>query len=96
MQFAAWAAQAAPGEMFEYHRGFLGVDRTGGGRPMSAARRTELIRTSDHALQLAEAGVVDLIQRRLASDTFCYLAVMRRPRIARRSRCSSSVGAEVA
>lgn len=28
IEFCAWVAQAGPGEIFEYHRGFLAIDRT--------------------------------------------------------------------
>ena len=76
----AWVAQAAPGDVLEYHRGFLGVDRAAYCQPSSAADRAELSRMSNRALQLAARGLVHLVQRRLGPDSFSYLAVMR-PRL---------------
>jgi len=74
---SAWVAEAAPGDVIEYHRGFLGLDRTGHGRPMSMEDRAALSRMSNRAFDLAEQGLVHLIQRRLGPDAFSYLAVAR-------------------
>jgi hypothetical protein len=73
----AWINQAVPGETIEYHRGFLGVDRTPLGQPMSPEDRGHLIRIAECAMRLAEQGLVHLVQRRLGADTFSYLAVAR-------------------
>ncbi|MCB1502156.1 MAG: hypothetical protein KDK07_20625 [Bauldia sp.] len=75
--FSAWVAEAAPGDVIEYHRGFLGLDRTGHGPPMSIEDRSALSRMSHRALCLAEDGLIHLVQRRLGPDTFSYLAVAR-------------------
>ncbi|MDA0664536.1 MAG: hypothetical protein O3B08_17110 [Proteobacteria bacterium] len=83
MLLCAWVAQAAPGQVLEYHRGFLGIDRTPFGQPMTADGRAALIRTSGRALNLAAGGFVHLVQRRLGPGTFSYLAVARaRPKSA--------------
>lgn len=76
---SAWVAQAAPDDSLEYHRGFLAVDRTPFGEPMSASERNLLVRTSLRAMLLADAGFIHLVQRRFGSDRFSYLAVARRP-----------------
>lgn len=73
----AWINQAVPGETIEYHRGFLGIDRTPLGQPMSPEDRGHLIRIAERAMRLGEQGLVHLVQRRLGADTFSYLAVAR-------------------
>lgn len=73
----AWLSRAAPGEAIEYHRGFLGIDRTPLGQPMSTEDRGHLIRIAECAMRLAEQSLVHLVQRRLGADTFSYLAVAR-------------------
>lgn len=77
MMLCAWAAQAAPGETIEYHRGFLGLDRTSYGLPMSPEDRAALIRMATRAFALAERGFVHPVQRRLGPDRFSYLAIAR-------------------
>lgn len=77
IEFCAWVAQAAPGEVLEYHRGFLGLDRSACGRSMSVESRAVLSRTSNRAWQLAEQGLVHLVQRRNGPDDFSYLAIAR-------------------
>ena len=76
VSFCAWAAQAAPGEALEYHRGFLALDRTPFGA-MQREGRAEFIRMTVRARQLAERGLIHLVQRRLGSETFSYLAIAR-------------------
>ncbi len=73
----SWLGQAEPGDVFEYYRGFLGVDLTSFGNPMSSKTRAELARTSSRAYDLAERGFVHLVQRRVDPDTFAYLAIAR-------------------
>lgn len=73
----AWLSRAVPGETIEYHRGFLGIDRTPLGQPISPDDRGHLIRIAECAMRLAEQSLVHLVQRRLGADTFSYLAVAR-------------------
>lgn len=75
--FCAWLGAAAPGDAIEYHQGFLALDRTAYGQPLSAEDRRGLIRTGNRAMQLAEQDFVHLVQRRLAPGTFSYLAIAR-------------------
>ena len=77
IDFCAWLGQAEPGDILEYHRGFLGVDLTPFGNPMSSKTRAELARTSARAYDVAERGFVHLVQRRLGPDVFSYLAIAR-------------------
>jgi hypothetical protein len=77
IELCGWLSQAEPGEAIEYHRGFLSVDRTTLGQPMTAKDRGDLVRTSGRALRLFEQGLVHLVQRRLGADTFSYLAIAR-------------------
>jgi hypothetical protein len=75
--FCAWLSQAGPRDVLEYHRGFLVVDLTPFGGPMNSEARLGLSRTSARAYDLAERGFVHLVQRRLAADSFSYLAIAR-------------------
>jgi hypothetical protein len=77
IELCGWLSQAEPGEAIEYHRGFLGIDRTPLGQPMSPEDRGHLIRIAERAMRLAEQGLLHLVQRRLGADTFSYLAVAR-------------------
>ncbi len=77
IDLCGWLSQAEPGETLEYHRGFLGVDRTPLGQSMSLKDRIDLIDVAERAMRLAEQGLVHLVQRRIADDTFSYLAVAR-------------------
>ncbi len=77
IEFCAWLGQAAPGDVLEYHRGFLVVDVAPFGGPMSSEARAELSRASARAYDLAERSFVHLVQRRLGPDHFSYLAIAR-------------------
>jgi hypothetical protein len=77
IELCGWLSQAEPGETLEYHRGFLGIDRTPLGQPMSLKDRLDLIAMAGRAMRLAEQGLVHLVQRRIGDDAFSYLAVAR-------------------
>ncbi|CAM3583475.1 hypothetical protein TH8_08875 [Thalassospira profundimaris] len=77
VDFCAWLTQAAPGDEFEYHRGFLVLDITPFGSPMDGEARAELARVSDRAFDLAERDFVHLVQRRIGPGAFAYLAIAR-------------------
>jgi hypothetical protein len=81
IELCAWLAQADPGDVLEYYRGLLAVDRAPFGQPMSAKDRFALGLLGDRAMRLADHGFVHLLQRRLGPDNFSYLAIARpRPR----------------
>ena len=73
----AWLAQATHGEILEYHRGFLVLDRSFNEQATNRDQRTALVRVSNRAMQLADRGLVHLLQRRICSDRFSYLAIAR-------------------
>ena len=77
IEFCGWLKKATTGDAIEYHRGFLGADRTPYGQTMSPESRAALICTSNRAFKLAERGLVHLVQRRLAPGAFSYLAIAR-------------------
>ena len=72
----AWLNQAKPGDALEYHRGFLALDRSGQS-PASDDDRIALGQLASLAMRLANRGLVDLAQRRIALDCFSYLAIAR-------------------
>ena len=76
IDLCGWLGQAAPGDVLEYHRGFLALDtfsRYGFADP----ERVELARMARRAWWAAERGLVHLVQRRHGIDDFSYLAVAR-------------------
>ena len=77
IDLCAWIAQAEPGDVLEYHRGTLAIDRL---RGMSKLPRTEVDRVdllADRAFAAAEQRLVHLVQHRLGTDHFSYLAIAR-------------------
>ena len=77
IELCAWVAQAAPGAVLEYHRGYLALDRTGFGRSgrHAGARRARPPRRRAH--DLAERGLVHLVQHRHGPEDYSYFAVAR-------------------
>src|SRR5439155_27089644 len=78
INFIAWLAEAAPGDILEYHGGVLVMDRAGVGQPMSAEDRRDLVCLSNRAMQHDEQGLVHLVQRRIERAKFSYLAIASR------------------
>lgn len=68
--FAAWCDAAQPGESVVYHVGLLMLDRAEGRVPLGLAGL---------AMRCAGNGVVSLVQRRLESGRYQYIAQRRRP-----------------
>ena len=75
--FCAWVAQAAPGEVLVYHRGFLALDRTAFGRVSDPRARSALSQLGSRAHDLAERGLVHLVQHRHGPDDYSYVAIAR-------------------
>lgn len=73
----AWIGQAAPGDILEYHRGFLALDITVHGTRLCERDRAELARMARRAFLAAENDLVHLVQRRHGPDDYSYLAVAR-------------------
>lgn len=77
VEFCAWIAQAGPGDVLEYHRGALAIDRL---PVMSKLPRAECDRVdalAARAWTAAEQRLVHLVQHRLGPDRFSYLAIAR-------------------
>jgi hypothetical protein len=72
-----WIGQAAPGDMLEYHRGFLALDTAL--FTLSAAEQKTLRLLARRARWAAEHGFVHLVQRRIGPGVFANLAI-KRPR----------------
>lgn len=77
LTFLAWLAQAAPGDSQIYHLGFLAVDAETEFGGLSAQERRSLRMLADAAFRAAEQGLVHLVQARLGTDRFAYLAIAR-------------------
>lgn len=84
--FCRWVGQAEPGDVVEYHRGQLSVDRTREASTLGDMARRELGKVADRALQLAAEDRLILVQRRLGEGAFSYLAI----KAAGRSRPASA------
>ena len=79
--FCTWVGTALPGQILEYHRGFLILDAYPGSSPLPEPERKKLWLVGRRAYWAAEQGLVHLLQRRLAPSHFSYVALMRlRPR----------------
>ena len=79
----AWVGRAGPGDRLVYHTGFLAFDLRPDSLSGTPAQRQELRRVATRAWQLAQDGVVHLVQRRLGEAAFDYMIVVRpRPRVA--------------
>jgi len=75
--FCAWVAQAEPGEALVYHRGFLVVDADRLLSNLAPEARLALRCLADAAFRAAGHGLVHLVQARLATDRFAYIAITR-------------------
>ena len=75
--FCGWLGQAAPGDVLEYHRGFLALDCGPQTERMSACERIEIIGLARCVFRAAENGFVHLVQRRNGENDFSYLAIAR-------------------
>jgi hypothetical protein len=77
IELCAWIAQAEPGAVLEYHRGFLALDRTAFGRFAETPARAALSMLGNRAHDLAERGLVHLVQHRHGVEDYSYFAVAR-------------------
>jgi hypothetical protein len=79
ISLCGWIGQAEPGDILEYHRGFLVVDVNPQATNLPQDRRTELCRVAQRAWWASERGLVHLVQRRDGPELFRYLAISRAP-----------------
>src|SRR5699024_7273855 len=77
IELCGWIGQALPGDVLEYHRGFLALDVTPIALHIPSAVRQELARVAERAMRACEQGLVHLVQRRNGADDFSYLAIAR-------------------
>ena len=86
-ELSARLADAAPGEIIPYYVGMLAADRSPTSKALTETQRVTLNALAGRMLQLAEAGRVHLVQRRIGRERFAYIAIVRpqprrRPRLA--------------
>jgi len=77
MELCGWLGQASPGDVLQYHRGFLAIDREPHSHRLPQNERTELIRMCSRAHWAAERGLVHLVQRRHSECDYSYLLIAR-------------------
>ncbi len=70
----SWFDVATAGDGFEYHRGFLAMDRRVGSR-LGEDDRKELGRVADATMVMAKSGRAHLVQRRRGPDDYTYIAL---------------------
>ena len=77
IELCGWIGQASPGAALEYHRGFLALDRTPFGRFADTPSRAALAQLGIRAHDLAERGLVHLVQLRHGAEDYSYFAIAR-------------------
>jgi hypothetical protein len=77
IELCAWVAQAEPGATLTYHRGYLALDRTPFGPFADTPERAALGHLGARAHDLAERGLVHLVQHRHGPEDYSYIAVAR-------------------
>ena len=97
ISFCAWVSQAEPGDRLEYHRGFLVLDTFAQISGLSDKERAELGKLADRCFWAADAGLVHLVQQRIDTDQFAYIAIARpKPRHAAASLSAFLLESEAA
>jgi len=77
IDFCAWVAQALPGDVLEYHRGILAIDRNAEISNLGAAECERIDHLADRAYAAFEQDLVVLVQERVGPYDYRYLAVAR-------------------
>jgi hypothetical protein len=95
IELCGWLGQASPGDVIEYHRGFLALDILPHGGRLAERDHSELVRVGRRALWAADRGIAYLVQRRDGPDDYSYL-VIARPRPSASQSLSELLAAEVA
>jgi hypothetical protein len=73
----AWIAQAEAGEALIYHQGFLVVDTDPVLSKLPGDERLALRALASAAFRAEAQGLVHLVQQRMATDRFAYIAIAR-------------------
>ena len=74
-----WLATAKAGDILEYHRGVLVIDRLPGGGRLAERDRRDLDRVADAVFRIASANRGYLVQRRHGDGDYSYLFVQKAP-----------------
>jgi hypothetical protein len=77
IELCGWLGQASPGDILQYHRGFLAIDREPMHGRLPKNDRDELIRMCRRAHWAAEQGLAHLVQRRHGDGDYSYLMIAR-------------------
>ena len=77
IELCGWLGAASPGDVLEYHRGFLVVDREPHACRLPPKDREELVRMAWRAHWAADRGFAHLVQRRHGPNDFSYLIITR-------------------
>lgn len=77
MRFVAWATSAKPGARSGYYRGYLHRDRVHHQMSIqhSNGYTPDSLRCAGKAWEMYELGVVTLVQKRMGSEDYIYIAV---------------------
>ena len=70
-------ADAEPGEAITYHLGMLARDRDRLATTLPPEQRNELELVAQRAWSMSEAGLCHLVQRRLGTERFAYVLIVR-------------------
>ena len=70
-------ANAKPGEAITYHTGMLARDRDKVATTLPPEQRDELELVARRAWSMAEAGLCHLVQRRIDTERFAYVLIVR-------------------
>lgn len=79
-RFCDWVASALPGHRMEYFHGLLGHDRMPSAKALQEHDRLALVAVARRAMQLAEDGYLQLVQRRHGENSYSYIAIKTRHR----------------
>jgi len=77
IDFCAWVAQALPGDVLEYHRGVLAIDRDAKMSCLGADECERIDHLADRVYAAFEQDLVVLVQDRVGPYHYRYLAVAR-------------------
>jgi hypothetical protein len=85
-------ADAKPGEAITYHTGMLARDRDKLATTLPPEQRNELELVAHRAWSMAEAGLCHLVQRRLDTERFAYVLIVRPRHTGMSVACSPLAG----
>ncbi len=75
-----WLGHAVPGDVLEYHRGYLALDASAQTRRLPDRQRRDLAALARRVIWAAEHGLAIPVQRRHGAEDYSYLLIARRHR----------------